>query len=232
MRIPDQSRFFHSDVSLGADVTLEDDEFRHAKVLRLQPGDEVQLVDGKGSLFLANIIESKKRLIAHVVELLVNEPQESNLSLAIAPTKNVARIEMVVEKATEIGIARIVPIQCEQSERSRVNTDRLKKIAVSAMKQSEGLWLPEIEELQPFSSILSSDDETWLAHCVASEERMPLSALIASKAPKLVAIGPEGDFSPKEIREAKEAGFNMLDLGNKRLRTETAALVVCLSECF
>ncbi len=231
MNLPDLPRFYTRHLALGSAIELSDEEARHAKVLRLQPGSEIQLVNGVGQLASATVVEHKKRFSARINTLTEPTAQESNLCLAVAPTKNTARMEMVVEKATEIGVQRIIPIQCAQSERSRVNTARLQKIAISAMKQSEGLWLPQIDELTDFQSILGFEGECWMAHCEEDEKKEPLSALMKPvDTSKLVAIGPEGDFSTAEINDAHASGFKMLDLGEKRLRTETAALVVCLAK--
>lgn len=230
MPLPDLPRFYHPDIVPGTTLRLDEEECRHAKVLRLTTGEDIHLVNGQGKLFLATISHLKKHLEVMVNELLLEEqPSERTLSLAVAPTKNINRMEWVVEKAVEVGVHEIIPIQCEHSERVHLKRERLERIALSAMKQSKTLWMPRIHDLTPFETLLNADVHTkWIAHCKEGLDRTPLRSLAEVEEAQLVCIGPEGDFSDDEISDAIAAGFQGLSLGEQRLRTETAAIAVCI----
>lgn len=226
----DLARFYHPNAAVGATVELSEDEARHAKVLRLNTGDKVYGLNGMGSLFEGIITMNKRRAELELMRLLHTEPLTNrSLILAVAPTKNINRFEWIVEKATEIGVSRIIPIACSQSERTHLKVDRLVKIAVSAMKQSKGLWVPELSTLSSFESLLVEKADTkWIAHCFEGGKET-VDSLAKSEGSQLVAIGPEGDFTLDEIDQAKANNFREISLGSKRLRTETAAIVVCVS---
>lgn len=223
-------RFFstaiHSD-----HIALDAEESRHlSKVLRMQVGDRLEVVDGKGGLYQCKIIEiGKKACRLEILESQRSKP-ESELWMAVAPTKNINRWEWFLEKATEIGIGRISPILCEHSERKALKMDRQERILKEAMKQSQRMYLPQLDELRSFDELIeegrSSEVEKYIAHCEEEAKEMLLS--LHQKGNKaLILIGPEGDFSPKEIQLAAEDGFKPISLGRSRLRTETAALVAC-----
>jgi len=146
--------------------------------------------------------------------------------LAIAPTKNSDRLEWFSEKSVEIGVGRITLIHCEHSERPRINSERLQRIAISALKQSGRTWLPLISELQPFEQWVKScsAELKGVAHCIDGADKILLRDFILPAKSAAIAIGPEGDFSPAEVRLAAVAGFQAVSLGEARLRTETAAL--------
>jgi 16S rRNA (uracil1498-N3)-methyltransferase len=226
----DLPRFYCTDCESGKTIFLDEEESRHAKVLRLANGNVVHLVNGRGGLFKGEILSVKKKTEIRVGSVLEEHPASmSKFWLAVAPTKNMNRLEWVIEKAVEMGVSRITPIACERSERVHLKVERLLRIAISAMKQSKGLWLPIIDELTPFKLLMESNFEAkWIAHCSVSYPRMPLVQL-QEKNNQLVCIGPEGDFSQKEIELALEKGFVGLDLGEQRLRTETAAVAVCVA---
>jgi len=224
-------RFYAADVKPGFALLLPEEEAKHARVLRLKPGDTVFVINGRGGLFEASVSLAGKRIELQVTALVQQADKSTDpLWLAVAPTKNTARFEWMLEKSVEIGVDRIIPITCAHSERVRLNTDRLVRIAVSAMKQSKALWMPAIDELTAFRDILSLPaSHKWIAHCDEKAVRQPLAALTTTPGGQLVCIGPEGDFSAGEIAQATAAGFLGLSLGTHRLRTETAALTACIA---
>lgn len=233
-------RFFYTpDPSAGQ---LPADEAQHAlRVLRLQMGDELHLMDGQGAFYRAVITEAGGHHCRYrIEETLPQHPEwQGTIHLAVAPTKNMDRMEWFTEKATEIGIDRLSLLDCRFSERKVVKTDRLEKIIVAAMKQSHKAWKPQLDEVQPFKRFIAREDlpaQRFIAHCYEMADVRPapddslagnkpfLLDLLQPHTPALVLIGPEGDFSIDEVREAEAAGFHSVSLGTSRLRTETAAL--------
>ncbi len=210
--------------------TLGPEESRHiVKVLRKQAGDQLVLTNGKGFLFTAEILEaSPKRCTARVLESRKSLPPRFELTLAVAPTKRVERFQWFLEKATEIGVTRIVPLLCDRSERQTLPMERLQRVVQEAMKQSLQTYLPVLDEPIGFEAFLERDQPMlrFIAHC-EEDEKMDLKRRVAADKDAVVLIGPEGDFSPAEIQGAYEKGFMPVSLGNNRLRTETAALVAC-----
>lgn len=213
------------------DNRLPEEESQHAvKVLRLKEGDEIEIVDGKGRFYHAEItFPHAKRCEVRLLSVEEDfHPQPVHLHIAIAPTKNMDRLEWFAEKVTEIGVGEITPLLCEHSERKVLKLERLEKILVSAMKQSKKAYLPKLNDLKKFSDFLkeTSRGSRYIAHCYEEDKRV----LVKDYAPGsdvLVMIGPEGDFSEKEVAMALEAGFVPVSLGESRLRTETAGVVAC-----
>ncbi len=227
-------QYFYTPHITGTQAILEAEEAAHcAQVLRKRPGDAINLVDGKGNWYQGILAEShKKRCLIDIkdtrAEIL---PHSAKIHIAIAPTKNINRLEWFLEKATEIGIHRITPILCQRSERKKIRNDRLNKILLAAMKQSLKATLPILDELQPFGKWLESlEKETtsskFIAYC-NEEDRLPLQTTYQAGNDVILLIGPEGDFHPKEVEAAKAAGFTGVSLGPSRLRTETAGIVGC-----
>lgn len=211
--------------------TLDETESKHCvRVLRLEKGDAVTLVDGRGGLFHALIDDpNPKRCAVKVVHSELNYGKRNfQVHVAIAPTKNIERIEWFLEKATEIGINRVIPLLCHHSERKEVKHDRLEKVMVSAMKQSLKAYLPQLDELTKFSKFIQQpfDGQKFIAHC-DEQHRELLRNTVKLNQNYLILIGPEGDFSPEEIQMALQAGFVPVSLGESRLRTETAGVVAC-----
>lgn len=214
---------------------LSEEESKHAiRVLRLHAGDTVHLIDGRGGLYKTEILDPHPKRTS----LKVHEAQTGygknpyHLHIAIAPTKNMDRIEWFIEKATEIGISEVTPVIAEHSERKDIKTERLEKVAVAAMKQSLKAYLPRINPPVAFSKLLAMYADTpdlhkGIAHCVDAEKKY-IDNVFSAASNYLLLIGPEGDFSEREINDALQAGFMPLSLGNSRLRTETAALAACL----
>ncbi|MFK7758228.1 MAG: 16S rRNA (uracil(1498)-N(3))-methyltransferase [Flavobacteriales bacterium] len=208
-------------------VTLSTEESLHvSKVLRLKNGDQLKLTDGKGKSAVGRITAAAKKNVTVQVDIVKTEAENPYLlELAIAPTKSNDRFELVLEKCTELGIARIHPILTYHSERRKLNMERSRKIVLSAMKQSQKTWLPEIMDPCKFSDFLTKPFEgnRFLAHCNSDFSRASLKTELTERA-TLICIGPEGDFSSEEIQQALDSGCTSVHLGEERLRTETAAL--------
>lgn len=218
--------FYAPDLA-GPTYTLPEDESKHAvRVLRLTTGDTVELVNGQGGVFQAEVeAPDAKRCRLRVVQEQQVPRRSYFVHVAVAPTKNLDRMEWLVEKATEIGVDRLSFLRCARSERRELKLDRLQKIAVSALKQSGQAWLPELDEMLDFAAFLPSvaGDTTFIAH-LEEGERTPLARVAAQGVGCCVLIGPEGDFTPQEIQAAFARGIRPVTLGASRLRTETAAL--------
>ncbi len=211
-------------------AALNSTESHHcAKVLRMQVGDEISFIDGKGTLGKGILQEvNAARCEIKIIEKQENfEKRPYYLHIAIAPTKSIDRFEWFLEKSVEIGIDRITPLICEHSERRKIRLDRMERIILSAAKQSIKASLPHIDSPVPYADFLSSEiteRNKFIAHCRKSRSELLLkSAQPASRI--LLLIGPEGDFSEKEIELAAGKGFKEISLGNSRLRTETAGVV-------
>lgn len=213
--------------------TLDSDQSRHAVgVLRLKNGDTIHLTDGRGTLFTA-VVESAtpKACSVRVTERITEYKRRLyTLTIAVAPTKNINRYEWFLEKATEIGVDRIVPLLCKHSERKVVKHERSEAVVLSAVKQSLKAYVPQLEQLTPLAQFLGSlaqnpSQRRYIAHCDPNNEKVELASVIGHSSDAVVLIGPEGDFSPQEVEMAHAAGFRSVSLGPSRLRTETAALV-------
>lgn len=222
--------FYTPEIS-GNTYTLDETESKHCiRVLRLEAGDEIILVDGKGGFFTAEITDpNPKRCAVKVIKSELNFGLRNyQVHIAIAPTKNIERIEWFLEKATEIGINRVTPLLCRYSERKEIKTDRLEKVMVSAMKQSIKAYLPQLDPLTKFNDFIRQpfDGQKFIAHC-DEKHRDLLKTMVDTNNNYLILIGPEGDFSSEEIEMAINAGFHPVSLGDSRLRTETAGVVAC-----
>lgn len=222
-------RFYDPNIKINATThQLSEDESKHAiRVLRLQTGDEIGIVDGQGSYFICEVKSADKRNCAVSIKDTYTQPKDKNpIHIAIAPTKQLDRIEWFVEKSTEIGINEISFIRCKNSERTNIKLDRLLRKAVSAMKQSERLYLPKINDMISFDSFIQSHPKGLIAYCGEGDKHQINSSSYAEGNP--VLIGPEGDFTPDEVDLAVMNGYELITLGENRLRTETAALYACV----
>ena len=221
-------RFFYAP-DVAVDAELPADEAAHClRVLRLQAGDEIRLTDGKGMFYKAEITTATgKRCLFKVLEA-VPHPKEwsGHLHLALAPTKNMDRIEWFVEKATEIGFDELSFLNCRFSERKVIKTERIEKIVVSAIKQSLKARKPVVNEMVDFGRFMQREfaGQKFIAHCYEGEKPL-LKDVLQPGEDAVVLIGPEGDFSREEVEKAEAMGFRSISLGKSRLRTETAALV-------
>lgn len=209
---------------------MSENESHHCvKVLRMKRGDKVQFIDGKGG-FYEGMIDYEDPMACRVRVHEKKPGYEKRpwfLHIAIAPTKNADRFEWFLEKATEIGVDRITPLVCDHSERRRIRKDRLERVILSAVKQSVKAWLPQLDDLTDYKEFIQGDYnnmQKFIAHC-REGERKDLINLCNQADPSLVLIGPEGDFSEKEIELASKMNFIPVSLGNSRLRTETAGVV-------
>lgn len=260
-------------------LTLDEDNSRHViQVLRMRPGEALQLTDGKGNLLTATIVDDhKKKCRVAIKTAVTTPPRPANITIAISPLKNNSRFEWFLEKATEIGVTTIIPLLCERTERSAVRPQRGQNILVSAMLQSQQTWLPALPEPMPFAQLIresagsqqsarpqqsagpqqpagtqqsagtqqpagtqqAAGTRRYIAHCLETPHITDtLAGLVRSQtahaaaaAPALILIGPEGDFSPKEIEMALTAGYHPVSLGANRLRTETAGIVAATLLC-
>lgn len=211
------------------DILIDADEQQHiAKVLRMREGEEIFLTDGKGNLAQGTLIFEGKKVSLEVTEVKENTPDFSpKLHIAIAPTKNIDRIEFFLEKAVEMGISEVSFILTDQTERKNISVEKLRKQAIGASKQSLRSHFPKVNDLQKFSDFIKNLDSenTFVAHCNENLERKNINDI-----PKLenctFLIGPEGDFSEREIQLLAEKGIKAVSLGNQRLRTETAGIFV------
>lgn len=226
--------FYLPEIS-GNFTELSKEESGHCiRVLRLGKGDKIQLMNGKGSVFEAviTIADPKACKIEIINESTNQRGRPYHLTIAIAPTKNSDRYEWFLEKSTEIGIDRIIPLICQHSERKEIKPERLEKILVAAMKQSGQPLLPVLSPPVSFKSLInqSFEGDKFIAHCEDTGKR-ELKHEITPGKNVLILIGPEGDFDPSEINLAVENGFRPVSLGDSRLRTETAGLVACHTVC-
>ena len=211
------------------EVKINEEEQTHIiKVLRMRSGEEIFVTDGKGNLARGNLHFEGKKVSLDVLEIKENLPNFSTqLHIAIAPTKNIDRIEFFLEKATEMGICEITLLQTEKTERKNLNIDKLRKQSIAASKQSLRFHFPVINDLTKFSDFIKevNPENTFVAHCNESLERIDLKD-IESQEKITFLIGPEGDFSDKEIQVLAERGVKAVSLGSQRLRTETAGVFV------
>ena len=213
--------------------TLSEEESAHCvRVLRYTAGDEILLTDGRGTTYTARITNPHPRHCDfEIVRRETQEPHHGfHLHIAIAPTKNIERLEWAVEKCVEIGVDEITPLLCRFSERKQLRTDRLEKIILSAAKQSLNPYLPLLHEITPYDTFIRAQaqkkQQNFIAHCYKEDKRL-LRDEVERGRDVLVLIGPEGDFSEQEVADALALGFVPVSLGNSRLRTETAAVVAC-----
>mgnify|MGYP001203093202 CR=1 FL=1 len=208
-------------------VNFSLDERKHlTKVLRKKVGDELSVIDGKGYLYIVRITSLEKN--SSQIEIIRKEKKEKThnyyLHIAIAPTKNISRFEWFLEKATEIGIDEITPIICQRSERKKINIDRCKRILISSIKQSIKYHLPKLNEPIDFNDFIKQklEGDKLIAHCLNKDQNR-LDKSINKKSN--ILIGPEGDFSEKEIEIAEKNNFKSITLGSSRFRTETAGII-------
>jgi len=216
---------------------LSEEESKHcSRVLRLKTGANITLIDGKGGIFVGEIAGSsnKKRTRVNILSFVKeSKKRDYILHMVVAPTKSLERYEWFLEKATEIGIDEITPIICERSERTVMKLDRLNKIVIAAMKQSQQSFLPIVNEpikLKDFFN-LTFEGKKFIAHCLDNEKKQ-LKQSLQKKENAVILIGPEGDFTNNEIEQALSLGYIPITLGDTRLRTETAALVACMEASF
>jgi 16S rRNA (uracil1498-N3)-methyltransferase len=228
--------FYNPNISETSDFfSFDKEESKHIiKVLRKKDTDILFVTNGLGLLFKTEItLASDTKCTVKIVTFEKSEAPKYHLHIAVAPTKMNDRLEWFLEKATEIGIAEITPIICDHSERKQIKTDRFDKIIQSAMKQSNQLFLPKLNEPVAFKDFIKTKNKglQLIAHCEETNKKS-LKEILKSGTDVTILIGPEGDFSEKEILAATENHYIPVTLGNTRLRTETAAIVACHSVAF
>lgn len=225
--------FYTPDITPDQEVyVLHEDESKHCvRVLRMNKGDNASLIDGKGNLYevLIEIPHPKKTSVKIIEVLSAYGKRNHYLHMVVAPTKNIDRFEWFLEKATEIGVDEITPLICERSERKEVKLERLYKVIVAAMKQSKTAYLPKLNDPVRFNEFIERQEKSsqkFIAHCL-DQKKETLNSEMVPYGKYCIMIGPEGDFTPEEIKRAINEGFVSISLGNTRLRTETAALYAC-----
>ena len=228
--------FFYSDEikSTDSQFILNEETSKHAvQVLRMQNGGNIQLTNGKGNLFNAEIVDNNRKKCGLKIWSCSTRPSPSKkITIAISLVKNSTRFEWFLEKATEIGVSEIIPLLCSRTEKQHFRHERMKGILVSAMLQSQQTWLPVLHEPTKFSTFINTSNTTkkFIAHCETGESRVELSAC-QPFGDSTILIGPEGDFSLDEIGLALQNNFLPIALGNTRLRTETAGVVAAALLC-
>ncbi|MCB9223394.1 MAG: 16S rRNA (uracil(1498)-N(3))-methyltransferase [Crocinitomicaceae bacterium] len=221
--------FFCEDLNFGI---LDEDESGHAvRVLRLTEGNLITVIDGKGRSVIAKITSASKREVGFdIVEEHPNTEQPLRVHIGIAPTKNIDRFTFFLEKVTEMGIMEMTPILSANSERKVIKIDKLEKGLISAIKQSGNLFLPQLNELTDLKTFILQDHgnaQKFIAHCAEDTEKVEFKDVINTQQNIVILIGPEGDFTPEEVKLAQENGFLSVSLGKSRLRTETAGILAC-----
>ena len=230
-----ETRYFYVPDAASTNELPAEEAVHASRVLRLESGDEVFLIDGTGCFFKAQLtLVTKGRCLYDIVERLPQEKTwNGRIAVAMAPTKVIDRVEWTLEKATEIGIDEFSLLNCAFSERRNVKLERLDKIVVAAVKQSRKAWKPLLNDLQPFESFVNRPRKgaKYIAHCFAEIDKKDLyGELLQLNGDEEVTIliGPEGDFSIDEVRLAMNKGYVPVSLGQSRLRTETAALAATM----
>lgn len=222
--------FYAPEITLPL-YTLSEEESKHCvRVLRMKRGDELHITDGRGNMYRCKVVDDNaKRCTVEVVHTTPNyEPLAYELVMAVAPTKNIDRYEWFLEKATEVGISDVYPLECDHSERRQIKAEREEKVITAAVKQSLKAYHPTLHDMTRFRDVVTMpfEGQKFIAHCNDSlGEREYLGKLIEKGGRSLILIGPEGDFSEEEITFALNNGFKAISLGKERLRTETAALI-------
>ncbi len=221
-------------IEVGQQMQLDEEESAHAvRVLRYAAGDTIRIADGRGHMYEAVITNPHPKHCEVEIRSIEKQTKhhQGDVHIAVAPTKNIERMEWLAEKCTEIGLDRLTPLLCHYSERKQIRTDRLGKIILSAAKQSLSAYLPHLDELTNFKDcVLSATEERrYIAHSSPWLDKKDLREQLRQTpaASTIVLIGPEGGFSDEEVRLAMEHGFVPVSLGDARLRTETAAIVSC-----
>jgi 16S rRNA (uracil1498-N3)-methyltransferase len=228
--------FYISQYSPSDTITrLDEDNSRHiVQVLRMKKGDVLHLTDGKGSLFTASIEDDhKKHCTVRITHTEFISPASRHLAIGISPLKNNSRFEWFLEKAAELGINEIIPILCNRTERQKFRTDRMNTILISALLQSRQVWLPVLHEPIGYELLFAQQEvvrcaQKFIAHCIESEKRNLSDLINESLRSQIILIGPEGDFTREEVEFAINNHFIPVELGDTRLRAETAGVAAAV----
>ncbi|HEX2684128.1 MAG TPA: RsmE family RNA methyltransferase [Ferruginibacter sp.] len=233
--------FFYKENLVASDVNivLDEDTSKHVvQVLRMKIGEQLQLTNGEGALFTAEINDNnRKKCTVKILSTNNEQRTANNITIAISLVKNNTRFEWFLEKATEIGVTEIIPLFCSRTEKTSFKFERMKNILVSAMLQSQQCWLPVMHEPVQFDKLWRSFEtspkldgykQKFIAHCMDDEKRNLSDLVNGSLDSKIILIGPEGDFTNDEIEQALQHHFIAVSLGETRLRTETAGMVAAV----
>ena len=229
--------FYKEDLnSSSSDVLLDEATSKHiAQVLRMQNSEQLQLTNGKGILFTAEITDNnRKRCTVKITQQSKIAHLKSQIAIAISLIKNANRFEWFLEKATEIGVTAIIPLICSRTEKQYFRQERMQGILISAMLQSQQTWLPVLHAPTKFNDVIkqATQQQKMIAHCEEGKSKVQLgNQLVNPSTAQLILIGPEGDFTPEEIDQALQNNFIAVALGNTRLRTETAGVVAAALLC-
>ena len=221
--------FYFANLAAMPDAfALNENSSRHiVQVLRMQPGADLRLTDGRGMSVLANIREAnKKKCFVSIIEKKIQEPPVRRVQIALSLLKNTSRFEWFLEKSTELGVSEIIPLKSAHTEKQQFRMDRMRGILESALIQSQQVWMPVLHEPQFFNSYVQQvvADQKFIAHCDAGEKRKLSDMIRTNCFSQLIMIGPEGDFTEEEIQFALGHQFVAVELGENRLRSETAAV--------
>lgn len=223
--------FFYIENYVGQQsLVLSEDTSKHIiQVLRMKKEERLNLADGKGNIMTCSIIEEhKKHCTVSVIDTLYEPPPARKVTIAISLIKNANRFEWFLEKATELGVTGIIPLVCERTEKEKFRFDRMQGICISAMLQSQQARLPVLQEPVQFENIemwKCGNGTNFIAHCIDGDKKSLTNFPLSANADLLLCIGPEGDFTSKEIEMALQQQFIPVGLGATRLRTETAGVV-------
>jgi 16S rRNA (uracil1498-N3)-methyltransferase len=215
-------------------MVLNEETSKHMiNVLRMQKGEDILLTNGKGKKSRASIVDDNRKRCTVQISFTDTEKENTRkVAIGISLIKNASRFEWFLEKATEIGVSEIIPLICDRTEKEKFRHDRMQHILVSAMLQSKQCWLPVLHQATPFEKVLQlSFGKRFIAHCEETNKESFSSQSLIHSTSQLVLIGPEGDFTPKEIELASRNNFVPISLGNTRLRTETAGIVAATLFC-
>ena len=230
--------FYSNEIKTGGlHFVLNEETSKHVvQVLRMQHGEQLQLTDGTGNLFTAEITDdNRKNCAVKILKTASSQRPATKVTIAISLVKNSNRFEWFLEKATEIGVTEIVPLLCSRTEKQHFRHDRMKNILISAMLQSQQTWLPVLQEPVKYADYIKNIQQgeglqKYIAHCEEGEKKQ-LHQRISTTVNQLICIGPEGDFTNYEVAEALQNNFVAVALGNTRLRTETAGVVAAVLLC-
>ena len=224
--------FFEENLPGTSQFILSEESSKHiVQVLRMEEKDEIVITNGSGRIVSAQIlVADKKKTTVKILHETLIAPPEYKITLAVSLIKNSNRFEWLIEKATEIGVSAIIPIMCKRTEKTHFRHERMKSIAISAMLQSGQAWLPQISLPVKINEVLNSEDyqHKFIAHCIKEEKKNLNEIIVDKNASRIILIGPEGDFTEEEVRDAIQQNFVAVALGDNRLRTETAGLVAAV----
>ncbi len=227
--------FYHPHSITNEHVTFDEETSKHiAGVLRMKKGEKLQITDGRGHLHTGEIVDDhRKKTSIQITGSIKVSPPERKITIAISLLKNPTRFEWFLEKATEIGVTTIIPLQCAHTEKLKFKEERSQHILSSALIQSRQAWMPVLKEVTKINTVLETENaqQKFIAHCFTGEKRELRDVINDSLSSAIILIGPEGDFTREEVESAVKHHYSMVSLGNTRLRTETAGIVAATLLC-